>query len=113
PRLTIPMTFLRNAAILNGMAKQEPGKDLNGPALRVLVQPDDGVTPVTSLIEEAQDSILVKMFTLTSPALVEALLAARARGVDVRVLLNPQRGNGIRDNDAIYERLCASGMPCA
>jgi phosphatidylserine/phosphatidylglycerophosphate/cardiolipin synthase-like enzyme len=96
-----------------GMSQQEPGNDFGGPRLRVLVQPDDGIAAVTSLIAEARRSILVKMFTFTSPVLVEALHAAVARGIAVRVLLNPQRSSGTRANDEVFKRLNEGGVACA
>lgn len=81
--------------------------------VRVLVQPDDGVGAVVTLIAQARQSILVKMFTFTSATLLGALLDATARGVAVRVMLNPQRSSGSRANDAVFEQLRASGVTCA
>jgi phosphatidylserine/phosphatidylglycerophosphate/cardiolipin synthase-like enzyme len=96
-----------------GMSKYEPGTtDLSRPRLRVLVQPDDGVEAVVSLIAEARHTILLKMFTFTSMILVEALFSAVARGVAVRVLLNPRRSSGTRANDEVFERLGAGGVTC-
>ncbi len=47
---------------------------------RILVQPRDGVAPVLALIEGAAVSIGIKMFTFTAQALLQALIAAAARG---------------------------------
>ena len=77
---------------------------------RVLVQPLDGIEPVRALMDGARASIKVKMFAFTSPALLEGLIAAKARGVDVRVMLNPARSSGSRANDEASERLKAAGV---
>jgi phosphatidylserine/phosphatidylglycerophosphate/cardiolipin synthase-like enzyme len=80
---------------------------------RVLVQPRDGVAPVAALIDGARSAVAVKMFTLTAPALLDALVGAHARGVDVRVMLNPARSSGGRANDEAEERLRAAGVAVA
>ena len=66
---------------------------------RVIVQPDDGTAPVETLFDAARKSLRVKQFTLTDPALLAALVRAHARGVAVRVMLNPHRSSGDRAND--------------
>ncbi len=81
--------------------------------LRVLVQPHDGVAPVAALIDAAQSTVVVKMFTLTSPVLLDALAGAQARGVRVRVMLNPARSSGSRANDEAEGRLRAAGVAVA
>ncbi len=80
---------------------------------RVLVQPNDGVAPVTALIDAARSTVVVKMFALTSPALLDALIEAQARGVAVRVMLNPARSSGSRANDDAEQRLRAAGVTVA
>ncbi len=77
---------------------------------RVLVQPLDGVLPVRALMDAARQSIKVKMFAFTSPVLIEGLIGARKRGVDVRVMLNPARSSGSRANDETAEQLKAADV---
>jgi phosphatidylserine/phosphatidylglycerophosphate/cardiolipin synthase-like enzyme len=67
--------------------------------VRVLVQPDDGVLPVIELIAAAQQSVLIKQFTFTHPAILQAVVAAHRSGRTVRVMLNPHRSSGDRAND--------------
>ena len=76
----------------------------------VLVQPDDGVAPVVALIGAARQTIAIKQFTFTHPALLEATLAAKRAGRQVRVMLNPHRSSGDRANDAAFEQLEAGGI---
>ena len=66
----------------------------------LIVLPDDTARSVIDAIEGASESIRVKMFVLSEPSLLAALAAARRRGVNVRVLLNPLRRSGERENEA-------------
>jgi phosphatidylserine/phosphatidylglycerophosphate/cardiolipin synthase-like enzyme len=77
---------------------------------RVIIEPDDGIAPVVALIAAASATILLKMFTFDSPALIAALAEAVARGVGVRVMLNPQRSSGSRANDATAAALRDAGV---
>lgn len=77
---------------------------------RVLVQPRDGMAPVRELIDAARVRIVVKMFTFTAASLLDGLIAAQHRGVDVRVMLNAARSSGSRANDDAAERLRAGGV---
>jgi cardiolipin synthase len=78
---------------------------------RLIIEPDDGVLPVRDAIEDAKRAIFVKQFTLTEPSLVEAIVAAHRRGVDVRVMLNPHRSSGDRANDETHAALQEAGVP--
>jgi cardiolipin synthase A/B len=80
---------------------------------RTLVQPHDGIAPVVALIDSAQSAVAVKMFTLTAPVLLAALEGAHARGVNVRIMLNPARSSGSRANDEAETRLRAAGVTVA
>lgn len=60
----------------------------------LVVLPDDTIHPILYGIETAQRSLLVKMFILSEPLLINAIIEARKRGVEVRVMLNPSRRNG-------------------
>jgi len=72
---------------------------------RVMITPDDGIEPLLEAIAGALRTIDVKMFAFTEPLLERALLEATARGVKVRLMLNPVRATGERDNAALGERL--------
>ena len=60
----------------------------------LIVLPDDSAEPVLELIHGARQSLRVKMFALTDPRILRALIRAHARRVKVRVMLNPARGSG-------------------
>ena len=78
------------------------------PCPGVIVEPDDGLAPVLGFLASAKLSLQIKQFEIAEPALVDALRQAKHRGVAVRVMLNPQRASGQRDNDAAYEALKAA-----
>jgi phosphatidylserine/phosphatidylglycerophosphate/cardiolipin synthase-like enzyme len=54
--------------------------------MKLIVQPDEGVTPIIAGIKHAKRSIDVLIFRLDSPEIARALQAAVARGVNVRAL---------------------------
>ncbi|TGD87968.1 cardiolipin synthase [Mycolicibacterium sp. CH28] len=79
-------------------------------APRLIVEPDDGLEPVLEFILSAQTSLLIKQFTFTEPSLMEAAIERKKAGVDVRIMLNPQRSGGDRANDESYEQFKDSGI---
>jgi phosphatidylserine/phosphatidylglycerophosphate/cardiolipin synthase-like enzyme len=52
----------------------------------------------------------IRMFLFTDPTLLNAVIAARKRGVRVRVMLNPARRDGTSENEAAKEALTAAGI---
>ncbi|WP_419758929.1 phospholipase D-like domain-containing protein [Acidisoma sp.] len=78
-------------------------------AARAIIEPKQGSQPVLDLINGAEKTIRLKMFTFTSDDIALALIAAQARGVAVRVMLNPARSSGSRANDDMKARLTAGG----
>lgn len=77
---------------------------------RLIVEPDDGLQPVREFINTAETSLLIKQFTFTEPSLIEAVIARKMAGVDVRVMLNAQRSGGDRANDETYQQLQNAGI---
>ena len=59
------------------------------------------------LIDAALHSLRLELFVLTDTAIVHALEAARQRGVDVRLLLDPSQ----HSSDPSYQSLLAAGVP--
>ena len=74
------------------------------------MEPDDGLDPVREFIATAQRSLLIKQFTFTEESLIQAVIDRKNAGVDVRVMLNPQRSGGDRANDETYERSQSAGI---
>src|SRR6202167_414035 len=76
----------------------------------LIVLPDDSVQPILDAIDGAAKSLRIKMFIFTDPSLLDAVIAAHRRGVNVRIMLNPKRRNGVSENDEIRIKLEAAGI---
>jgi len=72
--------------------------------------PEDGGQTVVDLIASTRQQLLLKQFKLESPAVLDALLEAHRRGVEVRAMLNPHTSGGDRWNDAAFSQLEATGI---
>jgi cardiolipin synthase A/B len=83
---------------------------MNKWARKLFVMPEDGIAPVVNAVEGAQRSLDIKMFLFTEPRLVEAVIAARWRGVKARVMLNPARRSGESENAETHRLLAAAGV---
>jgi len=79
--------------------------------MKLIVQPDEGATPVIEFIRSAKTSLILKQFTFTHPEILQALLDAHATGVAVRVMLNAKRSGGDRANDETFAALEKAGVP--
>ncbi len=67
-------------------------------ARSLIVLPDDAPRPILEAIDGASRTLRIKMFAFSDPALLKAVVAAKRRGVKVRVMLNAARRNGEHDN---------------
>jgi len=76
----------------------------------LIVLPDDSAQPIIDAIDGAQKSLFVKMFVFSDPALLKAVIAAKNRGVDVRIMLNPSRRSGKAENQHSRKMLRAAGV---
>jgi phosphatidylserine/phosphatidylglycerophosphate/cardiolipin synthase-like enzyme len=75
----------------------------------LLVQPDDGVTPLLEAIGRARESLDLYVFRLDYRAIEEALAAAVGRGVRVRTLIAHANGGGTDALRRLEDRLLAIG----
>ncbi len=76
----------------------------------LVVLPDDSARPILDAIGTASKSLQVKMFIFSHAALLRAVIAARRRGVTVRVMLNPARRSGEADNEHSRHALTRGGI---
>ena len=83
----------------------------DSPLRSLIVQPDDGVSPVLDLMAAAQRTLTIKQFTLDQPRIVREIMDAHRRKVAVRVMLNPHRSSGDRANDKTYAALKRAKVP--
>jgi phosphatidylserine/phosphatidylglycerophosphate/cardiolipin synthase-like enzyme len=77
---------------------------------KLIVLPEDGITPIAEAIVSAQGSLDVKMFLFTEPTLINAVIAAHRRGIKTRIMLNPARRNGEPENAETIRLLTAAGI---
>src|SRR5271170_4290432 len=76
----------------------------------LIVLPDDSAKPIVEAINGAKDSIRVKMFLFSDPTLLGTVVAAQRRGVKVRIMLNPERRDGEKENDDSRKMLIDAGI---
>jgi cardiolipin synthase len=77
---------------------------------RLIVLPDDTANAIIGPIRAARHTLNIRMFLFTDPSLLDAVIAAKGRGVHVRVMLNPQRRDGTSDNEAARTAMLAAGV---
>jgi phosphatidylserine/phosphatidylglycerophosphate/cardiolipin synthase-like enzyme len=81
-----------------------------GPApVRVIVEPEAGAAAVRGLLAAARRSLWMEMYLLTDSETIDALVARRRAGVDVRVVLEPHPWEADGANDAAFARLATAG----
>ncbi len=76
----------------------------------LIVLPDDSAKPILDAINGATKSLRIKMFIFTDPELLAGVIAARKRGVKVRVMLNPARRDGESENQVSSKQLQDGGV---
>lgn len=79
--------------------------------IEVLYAPDDApLDRVVILYQQAKHYIYVSVYGLTYPRAVEALVAAKKRGVDVRMLTDQERTQEMKQHSAL-RTLRLAGIP--
>ena len=79
--------------------------------VEVLYAPSDApLDRVVTLYQHAKRYIFVAVYGLTSPRAVEALVAAKKRGVDVRMLTDQERTQEVKQHTAL-QTLRLAGIP--
>lgn len=79
-------------------------------ARSIIVLPDDSSQPIHDAIAAAKKTIRIKMFLFSDRKLMRQVAAAKRRGVDVRVMLNPVRRNGKKQNGTARRILKDAGV---
>lgn len=76
----------------------------------LIVLPNDSAKPILDAIDTAAKSIRIKMFALSDPRILEALIGAHKRAVKIRVMLNPARRDGEIQNRGSRSVLREAGI---
>ena len=71
----------------------------------LVVMPDDSSKPILDAINHAKKSLRIKMFLFSDPQLLHAVISAHRRGVKVRIMLNPARRSGEKENAEVRKLL--------
>jgi cardiolipin synthase A/B len=78
--------------------------------MKLIVQPDAGITPITTAIKQAKKSIDVLIFRLDRHEIARALAAAVARGVRVRALTAHTNRGGTKSLRKLEMELLEAGV---
>ena len=78
--------------------------------MELIVQPDDGITPVLEVIGKAQKSIDIMIFRFDLKPMEKELQAARERGVVVRALIAHQGSQGEKGLRQLEMRMLDKGI---
>ena len=76
----------------------------------LIVLPDDSATPIVDAIDSAGKSLRIKMFSVSDPIILDALIQAHKRRVKIRVMLNPARRSGEIQNKGSRSVLREAGI---
>ncbi len=96
------------AAALDLAAPPPPGYTAS---LLLHVEPDDGIAPVSAAIDGAGKSLDVTVYLLSDNTVVNKLIAAKKRGVAVRVIL--EQSPMADSNATVFQQLQSAGVPVA
>ena len=77
---------------------------------RLFVLPEDGSHALVDAITTAKVRVWSEMYLLTDPGAIGALVAAHARGAEVRVLLEPSPYGAATANQDPFTTLAAAGI---
>ncbi len=92
------------------VATPVPGAAAGRGIVGVFVEPEDGRGPILDEIEAARDEITLAIYLISDNEIIDALGAAAARGVHVRVLLEEHPFGGGGGQPETFERLAAAGI---
>ncbi len=76
----------------------------------LVVLPDDSARPILDVINHSKQSLRIKMFLFSDPQLLHAVISAHRRGVKVRIMLNPARRSGEKENNDSRKMLTDAGI---
>lgn len=91
--------------------KSAPPHGVCSDACSLIIEPDDGIAPMRTMVRGALNSIDLVMYELEDKAIDADLITAAKRGVAVRVLLSPgYEGEPSAINEGAFETLSANGV---
>ena len=98
-------------AVVAPSAPQTTPTGTGAPRIEVAFSPDAGSEAlVVKVIASASQSLRLAGYSFTSPVVVKALMEAKRRGVDVRVLID-DRGNRSAASQSAQRLITGAGIP--
>jgi phosphatidylserine/phosphatidylglycerophosphate/cardiolipin synthase-like enzyme len=76
----------------------------------LFIQPEDGRAPLIKKIKDAKETILVKLYLFSDSSIIKELIKAKARGMDVRVILERSPYGESRVNQRTKKKLEEGGV---
>jgi cardiolipin synthase len=76
----------------------------------ILVIPEDGSAPIIRLVDGARQSVWLYLYMLSDRGIINSLMGAATRGVDVRVMLEKDPFGATNFNDAVRDELGKAGI---
>lgn len=102
---------MRLTAVLLALTVLLQPRAVHSADIEVLYAPNDApLDRLVTLYRQAQRYIYVSVYGLTYPRAVEALVAAKRRGVDVRMLTDQERTLDVKQHTAL-QTLRLAGIP--
>jgi cardiolipin synthase len=109
-RLLVPGLIVTLLAVACGAPLDARPAGRPPAGVRLLVEPEAGRDAVLALFTAARRSVWMEMYLMTDDAVVDALVARRLAGVDVRVILEPHPYQADGANGPAFDRLAAAGV---
>lgn len=78
----------------------------------LLIEPEDGIAPIIDAINQTTSSIDLTIYTISDSRIINALISAKNKGVQVRVLYNNKffSGSGKTTNQKTMDILISAGI---
>ena len=108
----VAVLFAVSAAAFEPSHNHEPGPPIlpaSGTVQVAFTPGDDAGKLIADAINSAQHQVLVQAFSFTHRKIAEALIAARRRGVDVKVIADKDQTHRIPTS--VIARIAAEGVP--
>ena len=101
--------LLLGLALLASPAAEPDEMPLSGRAEVIFMPGGEAGTRIIATLEAARQQVLVQAYSFTHRAIADALVAARRRGVDVRVIADPEQHDRIATS--LLDTLVMQGVP--
>jgi phosphatidylserine/phosphatidylglycerophosphate/cardiolipin synthase-like enzyme len=106
----LPVFYYGNHGRMNGILVGQSISRGSPMSHSLIILPEDSNAEILDAISQAKGTLSIKMFIFKDLSLLGEVIKAHTRGVRVRVMLNPQRRDGKKENDETRAALTAAGI---